>query len=554
MKKILYLFLILSLSIGAVSCQKMESVNTDPNNPVDVPSNMIMAGTEKKIMDYVFDNWFSGRQCLVYSQYWAQRNYTEEDRYQIRESVNNNYFNYLYTCLANLDKVISLNTDAATAPTMAAYGNNTNQIAAARILKVWLYQVMTDTWGSIPYSEASKLNDGVYYPKYDDQKAIYTDLIKELTEAAAMIDVKEAAFNGGDRIFDGNASKWKKFANSLKCRLAIHLSKVDPNWKTYIAEALASGVFTSNADNAVYKYSATAPEQCQFYRGYYEDQRNDFTVSRPFMDILKGQADTLNVKSHPWAGTVDPRISIYTGGPRKINAENDSTKVGNRYYHNGSYYIGMPYGIPSGNVKSEYRNIAPNLYSVQPLVLQADFSVPLMSYAELMFILSEYKGYSVAEYKAGVEASIEYWYGLAGETLPSDLDSYLTEVSKNVNAETVALQKYIDLYMNGTEAWIEYRRTGYPTQLLKPGEYSIVPGSIDEDTKTIIPGTKLQFTTLSETKGDIISRVKYPTNESTLNKTSFDAAVANLQDKTNNYYSKMFWDVRTTATPHPANK
>ncbi len=555
MKKILYLFLILSLSIGAVSCQKMESVNTDPNNPVDVPSNMIMAGTEKKIMDYVFDNWFSGRQCLVYSQYWAQRNYTEEDRYQIRESVNNNYFNYLYTCLANLDKVISLNTDAATAPTMAAYGNNNNQIAAARILKVWLYQVMTDTWGSIPYSEASKLNEGVYYPKYDDQKAIYTDLIKELNEAVAMIDIKESAFNGGDRIFDGDASKWKKFANSLKCRLAIHVSKVDSNWRTYIAEALASGVFTSNADNAVYKYSATAPEQCQFYRGYFEDQRNDFTVSRPFMDILKGQADTLNVKSHPWEGVEDPRISIYTGGPRTVNAENDSTKVGNQYYHNGQYYIGMPLGIPSSSVKSEYRNIAPNLYSVQPLVLQADFSVPLMTYAELQFILSEYKGFSAAEYETGVRASIQYWNDLNGTTVDAaTLESYITAVTKTVNAETVALQKYIDLYMNGTEAWTEYRRTGYPTQILKPGEYSIVPGSVDADTKKIIPGTKIKFTTLSETKGDIISRVKYPTNESTLNKTSFDAAVANLQDKTNNYYSKMFWDTRTTTNPHPANK
>ena len=65
MKKIIYLFLILCLTIGAVSCQDMESVNTDPNNPVDVPSNMIMAGTEKKIMDYVYDNWFSGRQCTA---------------------------------------------------------------------------------------------------------------------------------------------------------------------------------------------------------------------------------------------------------------------------------------------------------------------------------------------------------------------------------------------------------------------------------------------------------------------------------------------------------
>jgi hypothetical protein len=525
MKKILYLFLILSLSIGAVSCQKMESVNTDPNNPVDVPSNMIMAGTEKKIMDYVYDNWFSGRQCLVYSQYWAQRNYTEEDRYQIRESVNNNYFNQLYTCQANLNKVISLNTDAATAPTMASYGNNNNQIAAARILKVWLYQVMTDTWGAIPYSEASKLNEGVYYPKYDGQKEIYTDLIKELTEAVAMIDESDVAFNGGDRIFDGDASKWKKFANSLKCRLAIHVSKVDSNWKKYIAEALTSGVFTSNADNAVYKYSTTAPEQCQFYRGYFEDSRNDFTMAKPFADILKGQADTLNAKTHPWAGVQDPRLPIYTT-PR-----------------NGQYF-GMPYGIPSSSVKSAMRNAAPSWYANPPLCISADFSVPLMTYAELQFILSEYKGFSAAEYEAGVRASIQYWSGLNGTTVDAaTLESYISAVTGTVNAETVALQKYIDLYMNGTEAWTEYRRTGYPTQILKPGEYSYVSG-----------GTKLQFTTLSETKGDIISRVKYPTNESTLNKTSFDAAVANLQDKTNNYYSKMFWDVRTTATPHPANK
>ena len=80
------------------------------------------------------------------------------------------------------------------------------------------------------------------------------------------------------------------------------LRKVDTNWKTYIAEALASGVFESNSDNALYHYSSTAPEYCMFYEGFYIDARNDFTVSRPFMDILKGQADTLNVKSHPWEG------------------------------------------------------------------------------------------------------------------------------------------------------------------------------------------------------------------------------------------------------------
>jgi hypothetical protein len=102
-------------------------------------------------MDYVYDVWFSGRQCLVYAQYWGQRNYTEEDRYQIRESVNNNYFGMLYALQANLDKVIELNTNPETASVSSAYGNNDNQIAASKILKVWLYGVMTDTWGDIPY-------------------------------------------------------------------------------------------------------------------------------------------------------------------------------------------------------------------------------------------------------------------------------------------------------------------------------------------------------------------------------------------------------------------
>ena len=524
MKSLLYKFLFVTALFTAVSCEDFETVNSDPNNPKEVPTNMIMAGVQKQIMDNVYDNWFSGRQSLVYSQYWAQRNYTEEDRYQIRESVNNNYFNYLYQSAANLEEIIKLNTDEATAVKMSAYGANANQIAASKILKVWLFQVMTDTWGSIPYTEASKLKEGLYYPKYDDQKEIYTSLIKELTDAANMIDESEPAFVSGDRIYGGDAKKWKRFANSLKCRLAIHVSKVDSNWKTYIAEALASGVFQGNADNAAYQYSSTAPEQCGFYIGYFEDKRNDFTITRPFVDILKGQRDTLNAKSHPWEGVIDPRLPIYTTS------------------RNGAY-VGMPYGIPSNTVTSAMRNAAPSWYSTtnHPLCLNADFTVPLMTYAELQFILCEYKGYTAEEYKKGIQASIDYWGTLFGSV--PDASGYIDAVSTTVNAETLVLQKYIDLYMNGTEAWVEYRRTGYPTQILKPGEISVISG-----------GEEIPFSTLSDTKGDIISRVKYPTNESTLNAQSFTDAVAKLQDGSNNYYSKMFWDVRTTSNPHPANK
>ena len=140
MKSKLYKYIFISLiALFSFSCENFEEVNTSPNNPSELPSNMLFSGSQKKIMDYVYDLWFSGRQSLVYAQYWGQRNYTEEDRYQIRESVNNSYFNVFYTIIANFDRVIELNTNPATAAVSSTYGNNNNQIAAAKIMKVWLY-------------------------------------------------------------------------------------------------------------------------------------------------------------------------------------------------------------------------------------------------------------------------------------------------------------------------------------------------------------------------------------------------------------------------------
>lgn len=526
MKKIVKYTLIGSLCFAAVSCSDQEAMNVNPNAASNVPSNMVMNAAEKWTMDNIYDNWFSGRQCLVYSQQWSQRNYTEEDRYQIRESVNNSYFKYMYMGLNNFQKVINMNTDEATKDASSAYGANCNQIAAAMIMKVWLADLMTDTWGSIPYSEALKLeSDGVLYAKYDDQKDIYDQLMKELTEAVNMIDEDETAFISGDVIYGGDASKWKKFGNSLKCRLAIHMSKVDSNWKSYIAEALASGVMESNDDAAKFQYSNAGSEYCKFYDGFYVDRRNDFAINKVLADLLKGQPDTLNVKSHPWEGVIDPRIHIFTVDDGIWNGMCVATQTG----------VQAKLFTQDG-VASWYHN--------QPPILYKTFAVPLMTYAELKFIIGEYNGFSVEDYQEGVLASIDYWYNVMGEAFdPDEVEAYLAAVCANVDAEAYAIQKYIDLYANGTEAWTEIRRTGYPNQIVRPGEACAALGDVI-----------YYFEPLSDTKGDIISRVKYPTDESTLNSSSWNAAVAKLQDGTNNYYSKMFWDARTSTYDHPANK
>lgn len=532
MKKLLKYTFIGSLCLAASACSDQEAMNVSPNAASNVPSNMVMSAAEKWTVDNIYDVWFSGRQCLVYAQQWSQRNYTEEDRYQIRESVNNSYFKYLYMGLNNFQKVIRMNTDPATASASSAYGANCNQIAAAMIMKVWLADVMTDTWGAIPYSEALKLDtEGILYAKYDDQKELYAQLIAELDEAVAMIDEDEVAFTGGDVIFDGDASKWKKFGNSLKCRLAIHMSKVDPNWRKYITEALASGVMESNDDAAKYQYTASSTEYCKFYEGYYVDGRNDFSINKTLCDLLKGQTDTLNVeafpqKAHPWQGVVDPRLYVYTTDQNGV--------------YNGMC-VATQTGVQARIFTSQ--GVA-NWYYSQPPVLQKAFAVPLMTYAELKFIIGEYNGFSVDDYQEAVAASIEYWYDVTGNTIDNSIiDDYVEAVSQNVNAEAYAVQKYIDLFCNGTEAWTEIRRTGYPNQIVRPGEACAEYN-----------GNIYKFTPLSEVKGDIISRVKYPTDESSLNGVNWQAAVSKLKDGTNNYYTKMFWDARTSTYDHPANK
>lgn len=533
MKKLIYSFLAILLILTVTSCKDFEELNTDPNNPAQVSTATMMGGAQKKMMDYIFDNWFSGRQALLYAQYWAQRNYTEEDRYQIRESVNNTYFNVLYQVAGNLKEIEKLNTDPATKAQMSTFGNNNNQIAASIILRVWLMQLMADTWGSIPYSDAFKIKEDVVYAKYDDLQSIYSGLLAELDKAIGLIDESEPAFTSGDLVYDGDAAQWKKFGNSLKAKMALRLSKVDTNWKKWVGEAMASGMFESNADNAVFRYIEEAPNQCYFYRNFFVDNRNDLTITRPFTNLLKGIPDALNNKTHPWPDVADPRLPVYTTA-------------------RGGAYNGIPYGLKSNEMTTAIRNAAPSFLTYPSLPVQPDFIVPYMTYAEVCFIKSEYNGFSKTEYEEGIKASMDYWnevyttaYGVKVNPIAdSIITKYIAKVNKNVNAEAVATQKYIHLYMSGTEAWAEYRRTGYPVTITKPGDIAFVTST----------GVQQKFEPLSEVKGDLPARVKYPTNESTLNGENFKAAVAKLQDGTNNYYSKMFWDIRTTANPHPANK
>lgn len=163
-----------------------------------------------------------------------------------------------------------------------------------------------------------------------------------------------------------------------------------------------------------------------------------------------------------------------------------------------------------------------NIYNAQNIVLHADATVILMDYAEVCFILSELGNWDQAQYDAGVMASLEYWGADADATA-----AYVAELPA-ANAETVMTQKYIALYMNGYEAWAEWRRTGYPKSIIQVGDL----------TGPTVAGTAITFTAIV---GDAIPRrLTYPAQEYTINQANVEAAASTIGG--DQFSTKLIWD------------
>jgi hypothetical protein len=522
------IFLVLFIS----SCTKnFDKINENPNQPAEVTTPTLLTAAMKGLGDDVYDEWWSGRQSNLYAQYWCQRTYTDEDRYAIRQNVNNQYFRFIYHDVMNLMEIIRLNTDPVEAPKAAVYGDNNNQIAVATILKVWAMQIMTDTWGDIPYTEAFQGNidpaKSIPNPKYDSQQSIYSTMLSELAGAVAKINLDASGFTSGDAMFKGDMEKWKKFANSLRLRIAMRMSGTDAyaTANALVTEIGVDGFMTSNADNARVPYPGGGSMNSPMYDAFWTSQRNDFTTCKTLINMLKGVDDTSNSKINPFNGLVDPRLQIYS---RKRSGK----------------YIGMPYGLASAQ-NTPYRAKCASFYgagydpATAIVVLNPKFAPVFMEFAEVKFMLSELNGWSQTEYVDGVRASIEHWRDVCNvlegwdvtkfNDFTTEMETYLAALPP-ASKTTVMAQKWIALYNQGYQAWAEYNRTGEPSFLLKPGEISY------QDPNTL---TKYYFEPLIVIS-TIPKRVTYPQQEYTVNGSSVTAAASAIGGDYMN--TKLWWE------------
>lgn len=332
---------------------------------------------------------------------------------------------------------------------------NSNMIQACRIMKVFMFQKLTDTYGEVPYFEAGQgFNGNIFAPKYDTQQVIYNDLLKELDEAGDALDANKPFVGNADLFYQSDVAKWKKFANSLMLRVAMRLSKVDPaKSKQYVEKAFAKGVFNSNIDSAVLKHDSgpqgvrTNPITSSWVRNDLNGGESNIKYSKTFIDLLKN--------------TNDPRLRVYA----KLEASGNNNPADQQGLANDAKEF------PGGD-KKLFSD--PNTSTV----LRLDAPTLIMSYAEVEFLLAEAaaKGWNVSgtaqqHYEDGVKGAMQI-LSIFGDKVPAvtiaEYNDYITANpfkatgTEAEKIEQIITQKWIVLLFNGFEAFSEWRRTGYP--------------------------------------------------------------------------------------------
>ena len=477
-------------------CTKFDKdINIDPNNPSTASNAQLLTYAINQIPGVIETTHPS-----LYTQQISDKIFTDNSRYT---TVNFDFYWIYSGPLQNLQTILetkSFNVND---------GSKANQLAVARILKAYFFWHVTDRWGDVPYFDALKGKD-FFTPKYDNQKDIYYDLLKELKEAAAQIDGGNPVT--GDILYDGDMDNWRRFANSMRMLMALRLSKIDPaKGKSEFADALSAGPFTSNSQNAVFKHLADEKNQNYWYYVYSIQNRKWVAISEPLVNFMKPSGD--------------PRLPIFA----------DPAVNGG--------YVGMPYGISDG------ATVPANSVSFQGVHLRTQNAPTyITTYAQVLLAIAEANklawlpggdAEAAANYYAAIEASVRQWHRKSFEGYivksPPDPDkdynpddagditglaAYIAQpeiVYDPANAiKQIAYQRWVHLYMNGYEAWAEWRRTGFPTLSPAPN-----------NNNTPIP-----------------RRQAYTTTEQGLNETNFNAAVQaqpGLNGK-NDLNGRVWWD------------
>lgn len=462
-----------------------EDINTNPDAlEVGSPTNQL-----GYVLRYTAAQYGAIDATETWAGYIVKIQYMDNYSYQPTNNTYGNKFACTYRCNVQMDDVLK--------QTEANAGEFKNIRWAARIWKEFLWLWCTDQFGSIPYAEANKIEDGVLKAAYDSQETIYKAILANLKTIADEMAVGNGsdAIGNGDFIYNGNPDNWRKLCNSLRLRAAMRIVNIAPELARSTVEEVCGNLGTypvldSSSDNAYFTWQGSSPYFEPWYNNF--RTRDDHGMSNIFVAHLTEMKD--------------PRISVIMKP-----AESDGEYRG---YENGA--LSAPANLKTiSRVGKKYRE-------------EPKGFTPFLKSCENYFIMAEaaLRGWNVGvsaqkAYETAVQLSMD-----DNGVSAADADAYLADAGKWDNTlERVYMEEWVALFKNNLEAWNLYRRTGYPQAIQTSGEY---PG------KYCIYGT---------THNDVPFRMPYPNNEYLYNAKNIGAVTSGLIDYV--WGEKMWWDTRT---------
>lgn len=463
--------------LGGTACSdELVELNVDPNNPVEVPAANLVTQAQYQFSNLMMSRGYNAEWTMLMVQHWAQNEYAEESRYTVDgNDFNTEWINFYASIMRELKSAKEIiNETEEILPDVRA-----NQLAIIEIQMVNTYHSLIDGFGDAPYTQAL-LSEEFPLPEYDTQQNIYMDLLARMEAAVGALVEGADSFGGADLIFGGSAGQWKKLGNSLMLRMAMRISDVDESTaSSYTSTAISGGLIESNMDNALFVFSEDPNIANPLYIDATINIRDDFAVTDVLVDNLTSMGD--------------PRLEVFA-------EPNNSGDI-----------VGMPYGLTDGEAFA----LKSTTSRPSELVRSATFPYVIMDYAEVAFLMAEAiergftTGDAAAMYAEGVTASMNYW----GIDDQAAIDDYIAANPYNAGnwKESLGWQKWIAFYMNGPQAWAEWRRLDYP-QLEVP----------EAATNPVIP-----------------VRLPYPISEQTRNNSSLQKVTSNPNDLS----TPLWWDV-----------
>lgn len=493
------------LLIGTVSCDKdFDELNINKTaattvNPVFLLNNAVI-NSAPVFSTIIYETGIVQQMVSPNSGVLTGANFNQDSR----DNTSQNWQRYYRNVIINTQSIISQSSTLST---------RTNLVQMARILQAHAFMILTDTYGDIPYTDAGKgYTDQIFLPKYDSQQSIYSSIIKELTDASTALDGTKT-IETADVIYGGDVVKWRKFANSLLLRAGMRLSKVDATQaQQVVAKAVQGGLIEVNADNASIRHDANyvnpngnvlnATEAANLY------------MAAPFVDYLKG--------------TKDPRLKAI--GVRYVGVKSGAEQTAAKASLDTALFVGMPMGFDNNTISTQVTKFGlASFYDFTQVdrTRMGKNTAPtfLVTASQTQLLLAEavQRGWAtgvVADiYNKAVKLHMEQLASFdARSAIPTaEIDAYL--VANPYNAakalEQINTQYWISSFLNGPEAFANFRRSGFPS--LTPNPF---------------PGKSI--------KGTFIRRLTYPNSEISVNKANVDAAIG--RQGADDLDSKVWWD------------